>query len=162
MGCSHHDKCLNNAICHLCLNDRLLKLPKPKTYKKKNKYKPKAGSQLEKKTGKAYDKKMTLDKSRLTINSGAVWFDLGDVETETMLMDTKDTARIDAKGRETFTVEKEQLDKIISEAQGKDKFPCLPFKYKQDHRIFAVMDFEDILAMVQRIKILEKLLEEGG
>lgn len=146
MSCEYHNICLNSAICRHCKNMDKLKLPKERK-KKKRTYKAKPGMKLEKKVAKQYDKM-----ARRTINSGAVWFDAGDIDTEMLLMDTKDTATVDASGKETFTIERKQLEKIIGEALAKGKFPCLPFKYKDGDRVFAVMDFNDILALVQYIQ----------
>lgn len=154
--------CENNTRCHLCDGTRLFKRPKwmdirDKQLKRKAegvKKKPKEGMKFEKKVTKTYN-----EQAKRSINSGATWFCPGDIITPNELIECKERGSTTSRGEKTFTVQKQQLDKIQEEAlsDGKRSWQ-LVFGFKNDNKIYLIKDYEDELATVQYIKELEEKL----
>lgn len=55
----------------------------------------------------------------LTINSGALWFDKGDLKTEDCLIDSKMT------DKKSFSITCKMLEKLHDEALDRNRFPVL-------------------------------------
>lgn len=174
MDCEYHNKCQNSALCHLCNDFRLLKLPKAKTgLKRTGPKKKKEGMDFEKKVSKRYNQRLGSQQktnsrsgignspSRRRPNSGAIWCMPGDITTEEALMECKERGTVTSKGEKQIAIQKDWLEKIAFESR-KDGKPYwyLPFGYKEDEMIYLVKDFDHELEMIHQIKIMrEKIVE---
>lgn len=72
------------------------------------------------KMGRKFEKKLV----RQTINSGTLWFDQGDVSSDTHLIQAKLTER------KSFTLNEKDLEQIYLQAVCKGKIPIFLIKFK--------------------------------
>jgi hypothetical protein len=136
MSCDKHNQCMNNTLCNVCVDGSLLK--EKKQYKKPTKYKQRLGSAFEKKVVKQHNSSMAKE----TLNSGSFWMDKGDIKTDTMLIEAKDRG-----SKKQVTIHREWLEKISDEALSVNKLPVLTFQFKEDSKIYAIIEFEDLMSL---------------
>jgi hypothetical protein len=87
----------------------------------------KEGMAFQRKVQKTHDKKVGAQ-SRQCLNSGALWFDPGDIITENDLIECKER-KLTARGEKSFTITEEILNKIEEEAGGR-RNPVVAFGFK--------------------------------
>jgi hypothetical protein len=100
-----------------------------------------------------HDSKVSA-KSRQCINSGALWFDPGDIITERDLIECKER-KLTSKGEKSFTIPKEVLEKIDQEASY-NRNAIVAFGFKNDDKIYCIADYNLWLELIQQINLLEK------
>lgn len=166
-GCTHKDCVNRNLRCHICVPiGRLYKTKKrkpPKKAKKKNalgktdKYQ-KEGMEFQDRVAKRYNELMGRG-ARQQPNSGAFWGMPGDVITEELLQECKERGTVSSRGEKQITIKKEMLEKIKKEANFR-RIPVLPFGFKNDDNIYVALEYDLLLEVVQKNKILEAKIKE--
>lgn len=159
-------KCKNNTLCYLCDGQRLLKLPKPRTYKKSGTKKKKEGMQFEKDVARNWNQSGLKKTARRQPNSGAIINMPGDITTPDDIMECKERGTITTKGAKTFTIALDWISKIKREAISAGKYQWyIPFRFKDNNEIFIIKSFDSELEMLQIIQsqqeTIKKLQEEG-
>lgn len=139
MSCNKHNLCMNNTLCKICVDEKLFK--EKKQYAKTVKYKERLGSAFEKKVIKKHNTAL----AKATINSGTFWMDKGDIKTEDFLIEAKDRGSL-----KQITIHKNWIEKINDEALMIDKIPLLTFQFKQDEKIYAIMNYDDLMFIINR------------
>ena len=133
----------------MCDGERLYKPIKPKQGLKAGTRK-KQGIALEQDVVDLYNN-MALGRRKR--NSGALWYDPGDVDLVQMLGEAKERGTVNSRGQKTFQVTKEMLEKIAFEADTyEDKLPILFFRFKGDDQVYSILRFEDIVSLVLRMR----------
>lgn len=158
-----HLICLNNTKCFLCDGKRLYKRPKWMELKDKQKEKKEKNIRKKEKEGMRFEKKVAkkYNEAKRTINSGALYFCPGDIVTPNELIECKERGSTTARGEKTFTIQKQQLEKIKSEAQlMKKKNWYYIFGFKNDDEIYITKSYDSELEMLQYIEQLEKKISE--
>jgi hypothetical protein len=147
MQCQHHDQCLNNTFCRVCDDYSMLKLAK--AFRKRGLPNgKKQGQAFEKKVEKIYNQTQGWqDQARRTPASGALWGSPGDVSAPGILMEAKERK---ASGSGSISIQKLWLDGIKQEALevGKPMW-CLPFRFKGEDDVYAVVSFNDLVALLK-------------
>lgn len=169
MTCPVFDQCSNTAQCYRCFHQHLYK-----PHKRQTPLAPKSLSRTPKKQGikaeqdfvKQY--KQTIQRAdqvvRQQIASGALHHHPGDVETFdsfiASLYEIKEKLVDHTKGKKTFTIQKEWLDKLKKEARqlNKDHY-ALPFRFSEDNSFYVVIELEILLSLVETIRILSNHVE---
>lgn len=156
-SCQYADQCLNGHRCFSCQDYSLLKLPKRKRGTLgRNRKEDKSWKQLEQDVA---NKLASFDyisfQSRRQKGSGNIWFRPGDVVDDVVLPECKERT-IEARGKQSFAIQKEWLDKIAQEADGTGKYPCLCFRYQGDSRIFTVWDLNVLIDLIYEVKFLRQ------
>ncbi|AOQ24570.1 hypothetical protein MTAT_19130 [Moorella thermoacetica] len=156
MLCPKIHSCRNSAYCATCENQSMYKsVEKPKPKLKTGKKKKKEGIAFEDKVAKTYNK-IAQNIAKRRPGSGAVWYKPGDVVTPDILMEAKERGTVTAKGEKSISIKKDWLEKIERESWAAGKtFWCLPFHYKGDDRIYVVIDFEDLVTLVEDQKYIQ-------
>lgn len=148
--CPKIRSCRNSAYCNACIGFNLYSPIKIKSaVKKQNQGRikgEKQGLEAEKKVVKRYNKVAEI--ARRTPASGAL-SQKGDAVTPEMLMEVKERGTLTARGEKQIAIKKDYLTKAEAEAYGSGRFFCLPFKFKGDNRIYAVVDFDDLVFLVE-------------
>jgi hypothetical protein len=142
---------------------------KEKEQERKRTYKPRAkkeGIDLEKSVVKRYNSHINNpDGATRRPGSGAFWTFPGDVATPDALFECKERGTTTGRGEKTISIHKEWLTKIEAESiQAGKSYWALPFRYKEDSKIYIVKDYEEELNMIKQINSLMarvKELEEG-
>lgn len=147
--CPRIRTCQNTLWCHQCKDYSRYKPPLP----------PREGSRLTRKgnkAGAAFEKKVVEIYNKVARRrpaSGAFWDKPGDVIAPDMLMEAKERGTRTSKGEKTISILKEWLLKVEREALAAGRhFWCLPFRFKGDDRVYAVVDFEDLVALVETVR----------
>lgn len=91
--------------------------------------------------------------------SGGIKTMPGDVITPDFLLECK-TRGTETKGQKTFTIHKAWLTKIVEEAKRVNKTPALVFRFKYDKNQWFVINYDDILALVQERDTYRMQVEE--
>ena len=114
----NYELCLNNAKCFLCDGQRLFKRPKWMDIKDRQAKKKAQGVRKKEKDGMKFEKTVTknFNIAKRCINSGAIWFSPGDISTPEALIECKQRGSTTSRGEKTFTIQKEQLQKIKEES----------------------------------------------
>jgi hypothetical protein len=86
---------------------------------------------MKKKSNKKKGQKFE-EKVRKTINSGALWFNKGDLETDDYLIECKHTEK---KG---FRISTKLLEKLWDEALSSNKLPFLVIEIEGENEIFTI------------------------
>lgn len=155
-------QCKNNALCHLCDGERLLKLPKPKTpLKSKGPKKKKEGMDFEKKVARTWNRAATQGPARRQPNSGAIRDLPGDIVTPHELMECKERGTTTSTGAKNFTI---QLDWIVK-AEGEmfrsgRRHWYIPFGFKGHDDIYVIKSFEHELELLQTIEALKQRIKD--
>jgi hypothetical protein len=166
--CEYYNRCLNNSRCNVCgpnSNYRLLTLPedvqknklknKQKVNSHKNPYelnKKDSWKHLEQTVAADLNALPSYKEARRQIRSGGLWFMPGDVDDTDLRIECKERGTLNSSGSKTFSILKEVLDKIISEAKMDNKFPGLVFRYKGDPDRYAVLPWQDLLDLIHQFK----------
>lgn len=155
------DICVNKHVCFKCINQNLFRAPKIRKRLRARPEKHKLGIELEQKAV-AYRRNMEIQSEinkvlRRQPGSGALQGAPGDIKTPEGLIECKKSYTVTAKGKKTFTIKKEWLDKIMSEAKEKCGTGSLVFQFANDDKIYIIKDYNDELADRQ---LLKELLEE--
>lgn len=94
-------------------------------------------------------------------NSGALWYQKGDVKTEHYLLECKERGTVNARGEKTISIPKSWLLKQEQEAfQENRPYWAIPFRYKNDDAIYIVKSFDQELEMYQEMRRLREELAE--
>lgn len=157
--CEYGLRCLNNNKCYRCRDQMLLKLPKEK-YKSQQIKKPKkefdeedSWKELEQQVADKLNKVPTMKEARRTRRSGALWYEQGDILDEILHPECKERAGRELKtGEKTISLRKEWLEKAASECEKTNKTMCLPFRFKNDETIYAIISFEDLANLITQMK----------
>lgn len=154
-NCERQD-CRNyeSSTCSRCFNHSLYR-QKPST-KLSTKKSHKEGMAFQRKVQKHHDD--TLGKSRQCLNSGALWFDPGDVITERDLIECKER-KLTARGKKSFTITQDILTKIEEEA-GYSRSGIVAFGFKGDDEVYCIAKYDLWLTLIQENLLLRKQLEE--
>lgn len=169
--CGFEGRCLNGPggkeECYRCTNQHLLKLPEDKARQQAMRRASSVASvdtlaaedswkQLEKDVANKLNANpyRTFQEAHRQLRSGGIWFLPGDVADTIVLEECKERTTYTAKGKQTFNVEREWLEKVIEEGNQVGRFPGLCFRYKGDARIYSVKPFEVECDMVHLIKTL--------
>lgn len=166
--CEYFNRCANSNRCNVCgpnSNYRLLKLPENKQRQKASQKQKltSSSSQLElnkKDSWKHLENTVAADlnaipsyvEARRQIRSGGLWFMPGDVDDTDIRMECKERSTLNSSGKKTFSILKDVLDKIISEAKMDNKFPGLVFRYKGEPDRYAVLPWQDLLDLIHQFK----------
>lgn len=166
-NCEYKFRCLNNDKCWKCYNNILLKLPEDK---KKKQLKRKSESNMNKANKKYNDTKdswksleqevasklndiPSIAEARRSRRSGALEWESGDIVDNILHPECKERKGNDLKaGEKSFTIKKEWIEKASKECECTDKTMCLPFRFKNDESIYAVIKFDDLAGLVNSIK----------
>jgi hypothetical protein len=166
--CEYYARCLNKERCLVCgpnSNFRLLKLPEDKQrlkaqQRQRTGYGQKATlhsddswKHLEQSVANDLNALPTYREARRQIRSGGLWFMPGDVDDTDVRIECKEREAYDSKGKKTFSILKDVLDKIIAEARSDNKFPGLIFRYKGEPDRYAVLPWEELLSLVHQFKV---------
>lgn len=66
-----------------------------------------------------------------------------------LLAEAKDRATITARGNQQITIHADWLTKAEGQAnESGAPLWCLPFRFKQQERIYVVMDYESLISLV--------------
>ncbi len=131
----------NSDRCALCVNRSKYRRRRSRAHlETKSKRK---GAELERIARDVYNK------ARLQANSGAHWSQPLDVSLPGLLVEAKDRGYITAKGRKSFTVSKDDLDKAERQA---GVTPCtLMFRFKDDDGLYAVIRYETLCRLIAEL-----------
>lgn len=110
----------------------------------------KKGMAFQRKVKTMYNRKM----ARETINSGALWFDPGDISMEEFLIECKER-KLTAQGEKYFTIGKDVLNKIDEEA-GYSKPGIVVFGFSNDDSVYCIIQYDDLLELIHMIDVLTK------
>lgn len=174
--CPYNDRCLNNNKCYKCNeNYLLLKLPEDKikkklkqkskmnSYKTERKYKKnndESWKGLEQEVSNKLNNIPTIEEARRSKRSGALEFEKGDIVDSILHPECKERKGTTLKtGEKTMSIKKEWLEKAKEECKNTDKTMCLPFRFKDDKNIYAIIDFDDLASLVTTLKAYEIELE---
>lgn len=168
MTCRYESNCLNYGKCLRCQNESLYKPSKkafanksqrtlsPKTQATASSSDDDSWKDLEQKVADAISEVPDIKEARRSLGSGALWFQKGDVVDEILHPEAKE--RIGNKAADgsikSFSIKKEWLEKAREEAIQTFKTMCLPFRFKDDDKIYVVFLLEDIAELVTRMKAL--------
>lgn len=144
MECRHFDICLNNTKCYRCNDEELLKLP-ARWERLSHRSPRKSWQKLE------HDVADRLNSAYLQPGSGNKWFAPGDVATPDLLVECKSHC-VQSKGSLQHTINKSHLDKIAREAAISGRLPVYAFRFKDDERVYAVVDFDFLVGLLGFIK----------
>ncbi len=153
-------QCKNNALCHLCDGERLLKLPVKKTFRTGPK-KKKEGMDFEKKVAKKWNKSTNKNLAVRQPNSGAIRDRPGDITTPTDLMECKERGTITSKGEKTISISLSWILKVQREmiSAGKQHW-YIPFGFKHHEDIYVVKSLDHELELLQEIEVLNNKIAE--
>lgn len=163
--CEYYLRCQNNQRCLMCgPTQRLLKLPED-SQRLKNQQRQKTGfnqkagltsddswKHLEQSVANDVNAIPTYREAARQVRSGGLWFMPGDVDDTDIRIECKERDIVNAKGQKNFSISKDVLDKIIEEAKMDQKFPGMVFRYKGEEDRFAVMPWEELLALLHQFK----------
>jgi hypothetical protein len=149
--CSHQD-CKNRPNACLRCNGITLYRAKNKSHLRKKKS-DKEGMAFQRQVKARYEKIVGKEATE-TLNSGALWFQPGDIMTEEFLNECKQR-KLNARGEKSFTITKDIISKIEQEA-GANRPGIVTFGFKGDDRIYVIADFDLWLELIQTINALKK------
>lgn len=86
---------------------------------------------------------------RLQVNSGANPTKPGDLWNPRWLKEAKESGTISARGRTQITIKREWLEKARQEAQYLRRGFMLLFRFADDDKSYAILDYDDLLALVE-------------
>lgn len=162
MDCEYEYRCKNSSKCYRCFNQSLLSLPedkqrqkhaKTKTYHHKTATSDQSWEDLEQQVADALNKVPTMKEARRARASGALWFEKGDIVDEILHPECKERKGRSLKGTDkSFSIRRDWLEKAKEELLGSGKVMCLPFRFKEDERIYVIFDFNDIAELIQHMK----------
>lgn len=163
MSCDYNTRCLNNTKCGRCFNHTLLKLPEDKWKSKNNKNtnrfnKTKCDDKeswkdLEQQVADKLNRVPTMTEARRSIMSGALWFETGDVQDSILHPECKERQGNTLKtGEKSMSIKKDWLEKATNECKFNKKTMVLPFRFKNDENIYAIMEFDNIAELVTTMK----------
>lgn len=177
--CEYYSYCMNNDKCYRCFNNSLLKTKKTssrfstkQSYKNLNK--KDSWKTLEQDVADRLNNLPTIQEARRSRASGALPFEKGDVIDSILFPECKErTGRELKTGEKTISLKKEWLLKAKEECRGMNKTMCLPFRFKGDEEIYAIIDMNDLAELVttlktymldneQKEKIIKKLKERNS
>ncbi len=148
MECPYSSVCLNADQCYRCSDARLLKLPK-----KVKGLSARRGASLWRRM--EYDISKSLQRAGVAARpqpaSGNKWFAPGDVISPEYLIECK-THTISAAGAKQHTISRKHLEKIAEEAAMLGRLPIYVFKFKNDDKSYAVVDFDILLELFERTR----------
>lgn len=162
--CEFYLRCQNNSKCIMCgPTQRLLKLPQEQQ-RVKNQSRNKTGynqkaqlnsddswKHLEQSVANDLNAIPTYREARRQVRSGGLWFLPGDVDDDDIRIECKERD-MEARGKKTFSIMKDVLDKIIEEAQMDNKFPGMVFRYKGHEERYGVLPWEELLSLIHQFK----------
>lgn len=163
MDCEFENRCLNTSKCFRCFNNSLLKLPedkKKKTYKKQNKVydKRKADSEeswkdLEQTMADKLNAVPTMKEVKRSRGSGNQWFEKGDVLDTILKLECKERKGSQlSSGEKSISIKKMWLEKATEEAVEDNKIMALPFRFKNDDKVYIIMEDSSIIDLVNMLK----------
>lgn len=167
-ACEYEDRCLNTRNCFRCFHFSQLKLPEDKRRKKNarraermtgtNHLKP--WQRLEEKVARDLNKVPTVREmeARRNPGSGNFWARPADVLDEILMPECKWRAQ-EVRGKQTFSLTKEMLEKVRHEAAGTGKYPCLPFQFAEDEHVYVIFDWDLLAELVQEFKFYKREYE---
>lgn len=161
--CEYKTRCLNNDKCGRCFNKTLLKLPEDKWKKKNNKNNNRfnktkcddkdSWKDLEQEVANKLNRVPTMEEARRTRRSGALWYEQGDIKDTLLHPECKERKGNELKsGEKSMSIKKEWLEKAKEECRFNQKTMVLPFRFKNDDNIYAIMEFEDISELITMMK----------
>lgn len=159
MSCNYESRCLNSDKCYRCYGEKLLKLPEDKS-RNINRINNKANANakdswkdLEQSVANKLNNVPTFKKAERTLRSGALPYDTGDVRDSILHIECKEREGTELKtGDKSISLRKNYLTKAKKECEGTPKKMCLPFRFKGDSDIYAIMDFDDLCDLVTNMK----------
>lgn len=165
-----NEDCTNSEQCYLCFNSSKYIPPKKKSQgikKNVNKKSNRMGSTLEVKTQQRLKSSVTSDKTMadMTPNSGA-----GNVKGDAQIrglvrcmIENKTQEVVRAKGHKSFTIKREWLDKLATEAPKEDmEFWWLTFSFKDtDDQLYTVIDDQQMQDMIATIVHDRRIAQEA-
>lgn len=158
--CEFGNRCKNSDKCYRCFNQKLLKLPEEKKFKRKKQTydysKANADDSwkdLEQQVADKLNYVPTIKEARRSRRSGALEFETGDVVDSILHPECKERKGRELKtGEKSFTVQKLWLTKAKHECENSNKKMCLPFRFKGDKDIYVIMDIDDLTELSNTLK----------
>lgn len=165
--CEYEGRCLNaGKNCFRCFNLSQLKLPEDKQREKAaRKAESMAGTsglkpweQLEEKVARDLSNLPTVREleARRNPGSGNKWYRPADVLDEILMPECKTRAQFNGRGEQQITLTKEMLEKVIHEAEGTGRAPCLVFQFAGDDRPYVAFDWNILASLVQEHKAMAR------
>jgi hypothetical protein len=187
MDCEFENRCLNSSKCFRCNGQKLLKLPEEKVYKKHSKItkanKAKVGNtdnsweDLEETIADQLNSVPTIAEARRSRGSGNTWFEKGDVLDQILNVECKERkGNMLQGGDKSISIKKSWLTKAEEEASMESRISALPFRLKNDDKVYIIMESCNIIELVnmckayihdnevktKEIELLKKRLEENN
>ena len=82
-----------------------------------------------------------------------LWFEKGDVLDTLLHCECKERQGKELKGgNKSISIQRVWLEKAKEEVRFGEKIMCLPFRFKEDDSIYAILDFNDLAELVQMSK----------
>lgn len=167
--CEYYDRCLNHRSCFRCFGFSQLKLPEDKQRQKNARRAQrmsgtdhlKPWERLEEKVARDLNRVPTVKEmeARRNPGSGNYWARPADVIDEILMPECKHRS-MKVRGRQTFSLTKEMLEKVRHEAEGTGRYPCLPFQFADDEHVYVVMDWDILAELVQEFKFYKREFEK--
>ncbi|OQY10687.1 MAG: hypothetical protein B6I28_00405 [Fusobacteriia bacterium 4572_132] len=153
--CKYYFDCKNNDKCYRCSS---FNLHSPiKRIKSFNKIKSRTNSNavlrdenswenLEQEVADSLNNVPTIEEARRSIRSGAFDIEKEDVVDWLLFIECKERKgnELKGKGQKSFSIKKEWLEIAKGQADKVNKPMTLPFRFKDDDKIYTIMDFEDL------------------
>jgi hypothetical protein len=168
--CKYEQRCLGaGKNCFRCFEFSHLKLPEDKKREKNvRKAEKMSGTEglkpwerLEEQVARDLNKTPTVRdiEARRNPGSGNQWHRPADVLDEILMPETKFRSQV-VRGRQVFSLSKEMLEKVKSEAAGTGRHPCLPFQFADDPHIYVIFDWEQLADLVTEYKFYKREWEQ--
>lgn len=167
-----HSDCTNSEQCFLCFNSSkyIPAKKKPQGIKKNlNKKSNRMGSNLEVKTQQRLQSTVVSDSDKtmadMTPNSGAGKVK-GDAQIRGLvkcMIENKTQEVVRAKGHKSFTIKREWLDKLATEAPAENmEFWWLTFSFKDtDNQLYTIIDDQQMQDMIATLVEDRKIAKEA-
>ena len=160
MSCEFENRCKNNTKCFRCFGESMLKLPEDKFSRAKNKiHSTKVANaddswkDLEQTMVDELNSVPNIAKARRSRGSGNIWFEKGDVLDRILNLECKErTANELQCGDKSMSIKKSWLTKAEDEAATDGKVSALPFRFKNDDKVYIIMESCNIIELVNMLK----------
>lgn len=161
MACEFDSRCKNNDKCFRCFDNALLKFPDDKFNKSNSRARNKRVVQSADDSWKDLEQTMVDDlnnvpniaQARRSRGSGNTWFEKGDVLDQIVNLECKERKANELKGGDkSISIKKSWLDKAEEEASTEGKVSALPFRFKNDDKVYIIMESCNIIELVNMCK----------
>ena len=162
MDCEFENRCLNTSKCFRCYGESLLKLPEDKyknSYKKTKVYDKKVADadnsweDLEQTVADGLNAVPTMKEVKRSRGSGNQWFEKGDVLDQILNLECKERTPNELQGGDrSLSVKKSWLTKAEDEAATEGRISALPFRFKNDDKVYIIMESCNIIELVNMCK----------